>query len=83
MKRIGFMRWFLSQAHLGPWPALKPVVAPETVELARQAEHDDAAAEKLNLTLYIDIFSVASSYENLTLDLAFNRLVEMVKGKSE
>lgn len=82
LRRLAFMRWFLSKAQLGPWPALKPVVAPETVRLAHQAMNDDAADAQHLLECFRDCWALCSAYSGLNLDLALNKLVEMVKGKS-
>jgi hypothetical protein len=82
-KRIAFMQWWLAQVHLGPWLTLVPELEPETIRLAERARYDNVADAQLNYDLYTTLWACASSYEGLSLDSAFNRLVEMVKGKSQ
>jgi hypothetical protein len=78
LQRIEFMNWFYSKAHLGPWPALKPIVDPKTVELAHKAMNDSGADERLLLETYLDLWAASNSYSGLNLDIAFQELARLV-----
>ncbi len=76
-KRLAFVRWFCSQARLGPW-GLIPRVQAKTEKTAREAMTDSGADERLTLELYLDLWRVGADYE-ISLDVAFRKLVEVVR----
>lgn len=79
VQRVSFMHWFLSNAQLGPWSALRPTVSEKTIQLAQRAMNDAGADERHRIETVLDIWAAASIYSGLNLTMAFNRLVEMVR----
>lgn len=78
-RRIAFMRWACEQATL-PGTTKHPGVSRKTVRLARLAERDGSADARLSLDCYFDVWLLASQYD-FDLDMALEKLVEMVRGQ--
>lgn len=76
-RRIAFLRWACQTAVL-PCSTVRPRVLQKTEDLARLAERDDSADERLTLEIFFDVWHLCLSYK-FDLDNALARLVQIVR----
>jgi hypothetical protein len=79
-QRVAFVQACCEAAPMTPRCATVPGVSRATRELAESARVDSSADRRLALTLYFDLWLLATQY-HFSLELALEKLERMVKKK--